>query len=267
MSSASLWTVDVATIDRARILRGWTRRALGREAHVDEGTLCDLFAGRRRSNFGTLRAICLALGLSLQDVIRFGDDRNAERGWARLPDWLNPWWSDVRQIRSPLDQQTARNSILDASGFLKGALGRNLLGKTLTVFRESWWHLRRPWVIARVTVAPASPGSLVSLRLGRSLFQAAIITFFVIFALGGPLVFLGFAIAAVVGGHHEPPPWWVYPAWEAQDAAIYAACMALNSAAVRRDSAWLVQRITDLVSGIVVADSGDARSSERSDDV
>ncbi len=132
MSSASLWTVDVATIDRARILRGWTRRALGREAHVDEGTLCDLFAGRRRSNFGTLRAICLALGLSLQDVIRFGDDRNAERGWARLPDWLNPWWSDVRQIRSPLDQQTARNSILDASGFLKGALGRNLLGKTLT---------------------------------------------------------------------------------------------------------------------------------------
>jgi len=122
-------------------------------------------------------------------------------------------------------------------------------------------------VIARVTVAPASPGSLVSLRLGRSLFQAAIITFFVIFALGGPLVFLGFAIAAVVGGHHEPPPWWVYPAWEAQDAAIYAECMALNSAAVRRDSAWLVQRITDLVSGIVVADSGDARSSERSDDV
>ena len=64
-------TVDVAAIDRARILRGWTRRGLGREAHVDEGTLCDLFAGRRRPTFGTLRAVCLALGLALEDVICF----------------------------------------------------------------------------------------------------------------------------------------------------------------------------------------------------
>jgi transcriptional regulator with XRE-family HTH domain len=63
--------VDVATLDRARILRGWTRRELGREANVDEGTLCDLFAGRRRPTFGTLRALCFALKLPLESVICF----------------------------------------------------------------------------------------------------------------------------------------------------------------------------------------------------
>ena len=66
-----MWFVDVATIDRARILRGWTRRDLGRHARVDEGTLCDLFAGRRRATFGILRAVCLALGLTLDEVISF----------------------------------------------------------------------------------------------------------------------------------------------------------------------------------------------------
>jgi hypothetical protein len=43
----------------------------GVNAHVDEGTLCDLFASRRRAAFGTLRAMCLGLGLSLDDVIDF----------------------------------------------------------------------------------------------------------------------------------------------------------------------------------------------------
>jgi len=65
------WSVDVAAIDRARILRGWTRRDLAREAHVDEGTLCDLFVGRRRPTFGTLRAICQSLDLLLEHVITF----------------------------------------------------------------------------------------------------------------------------------------------------------------------------------------------------
>ncbi|HVC78423.1 MAG TPA: helix-turn-helix transcriptional regulator [Candidatus Micrarchaeaceae archaeon] len=65
------WSVDAAVIDRARILRGWTRRDLARQAHVDEGTLCDMFAGRRRPTFGTLRAVCQALGLSLEDVLSF----------------------------------------------------------------------------------------------------------------------------------------------------------------------------------------------------
>lgn len=65
------WSVDTAAIDRARILQGWTRRDLAQQAHVDEGTLCDLFAGRRRPTFGTLRAVCQALKLSLDDVIAF----------------------------------------------------------------------------------------------------------------------------------------------------------------------------------------------------
>ena len=72
MRSVAEWTVDVAAIDRGRILRGWTRRELARQAHVDEGTLCDLIADRRRPTFGTLRAICGAIGLELDDVIKFG---------------------------------------------------------------------------------------------------------------------------------------------------------------------------------------------------
>jgi transcriptional regulator with XRE-family HTH domain len=67
------WTVDVNAIDRARILRGWTRRDLARHAHIDEGTLCDLFGGRRRPTFGTLRALCLALELSIEAVVAFAD--------------------------------------------------------------------------------------------------------------------------------------------------------------------------------------------------
>lgn len=67
------WSVDVSAIDRARILRGWTRRDLAEQAHVDEGTLCDLFAGRRRPTFGTLRALCLALELPFEQLIAFSD--------------------------------------------------------------------------------------------------------------------------------------------------------------------------------------------------
>jgi transcriptional regulator with XRE-family HTH domain len=63
--------VDAGAIDRARILRGWTRRDLAQHAHVDEGTLCDLLAGRRHPTFGTLRAICQSLDLSLDHVIAF----------------------------------------------------------------------------------------------------------------------------------------------------------------------------------------------------
>jgi len=71
MKSMTVWTVDVEAIDPARILRGWTRRDLGRRAQVDEGTLCDLFGGRRRPTFGTLRALCGVLELSLESVISF----------------------------------------------------------------------------------------------------------------------------------------------------------------------------------------------------
>lgn len=73
------WSVDGAAIDRARILRGWTRRDLARQAEVDEGTLCDLFAKRRRPNFGTLRALCCALSLSFDDVVVFEHDAPTSR--------------------------------------------------------------------------------------------------------------------------------------------------------------------------------------------
>ena len=66
------WFVNVGAIERARILRGWTRRDLANEANVDEGTLCDLLAGRRRPTFGTLRAICAAMTMELEAVIDFG---------------------------------------------------------------------------------------------------------------------------------------------------------------------------------------------------
>jgi transcriptional regulator with XRE-family HTH domain len=68
------WSVEAGAIDRARILRGWTRRDLAQHAHVDEGTLCDLFAGRRRPTFGTLRALCEALELELESIITFNEE-------------------------------------------------------------------------------------------------------------------------------------------------------------------------------------------------
>jgi DNA-binding Xre family transcriptional regulator len=71
MALALHWSVNVEVMDRARVLRGWTRRDLGRQAQVDEGTLCDLFAHRRRPTFATLRALCKALDLSLEDVVAF----------------------------------------------------------------------------------------------------------------------------------------------------------------------------------------------------
>jgi len=76
--ATSEWMVDVAVIDRARVLRGWTRRDLAQHAHVDEGTLCDLFAGRRRPTFGTLRTICRALELSLEEVITCNAQRSLQ---------------------------------------------------------------------------------------------------------------------------------------------------------------------------------------------
>ncbi len=73
MRPALEWSVDTSAIDRARVLNGWTRRDLAQHAHVDEGTLCDLFAGRRRPTFGTLRALCQTLELSLEGMILFAD--------------------------------------------------------------------------------------------------------------------------------------------------------------------------------------------------
>ncbi len=66
--------MNVAVVDRARMLRGWTQRELARSAHVDPGTLSDLLAHRRRPTFGTVQAICASLNLTLADVIAFHSD-------------------------------------------------------------------------------------------------------------------------------------------------------------------------------------------------
>jgi transcriptional regulator with XRE-family HTH domain len=69
------WWIDMRIIERARILRGWTRRDLAHVARVDSGTISDMLAGRRRPTFGTVRAVTAALGLELADMITFEIDR------------------------------------------------------------------------------------------------------------------------------------------------------------------------------------------------
>lgn len=68
-----VWTVDVAKVERARILHGWTQRRLAVESHVDRGTLSALVLGRRRPTLGTIQALCRVLDLTLADVIVFID--------------------------------------------------------------------------------------------------------------------------------------------------------------------------------------------------
>jgi len=63
----------VRAVERARILRGWTKADLARVAHVDPGTVSDLGKRRRRPTLGTVQALCVALGLTLPDVIVFED--------------------------------------------------------------------------------------------------------------------------------------------------------------------------------------------------
>jgi transcriptional regulator with XRE-family HTH domain len=68
------WSIDVRAVERARILRGWTRGELALAARLDPSTVGDSLAGRRRPTFGSLRALCLALDLNLPDVIAFEVD-------------------------------------------------------------------------------------------------------------------------------------------------------------------------------------------------
>lgn len=74
-STALDWHLDLAAVDRARILRGWSRRDLATTARVDQGTVSDLFMGRRRPTMGTIRALCSALELDIREVIAFEPDR------------------------------------------------------------------------------------------------------------------------------------------------------------------------------------------------
>ncbi len=66
--------MNIAVVERARMLRGWTQRELARNAHVDPGTLSDLLAERRHPTFGTMHAICTSLDLALAEVIVFRTD-------------------------------------------------------------------------------------------------------------------------------------------------------------------------------------------------
>jgi transcriptional regulator with XRE-family HTH domain len=70
--------VNVGRIERARVLNAWTRKHLAGVAHVTPKTLTDMCSGRRRPTFGTVQAICAALGLTVADVIMFEDDANPE---------------------------------------------------------------------------------------------------------------------------------------------------------------------------------------------
>jgi len=65
------WSVNVEVVDQERLVRGWTQRELAHRAGVDQGTLSDLLARRRRPTLGTVQAICTALRLTLAQVIAF----------------------------------------------------------------------------------------------------------------------------------------------------------------------------------------------------
>ena len=67
------WSVDANRIERARVLRAWTRKQLAKAACVTPKTLTDMCSGRRRPTFGTVQAVCSALGLTIADVIVFDD--------------------------------------------------------------------------------------------------------------------------------------------------------------------------------------------------
>lgn len=73
------WSLNVETIERERMLRGWTQRQLARNARVDPGTLSDLLGQRRRPTFGTVQAICTSLVLTLPDVMVF-ESNDGRRG-------------------------------------------------------------------------------------------------------------------------------------------------------------------------------------------
>jgi len=67
------WEVDVAALQRAQVLRGWTQRDLARAAVVDSDTVSDVYRARRRPTFRTILALCRVLDLEMNQVIRFLD--------------------------------------------------------------------------------------------------------------------------------------------------------------------------------------------------
>jgi hypothetical protein len=117
---------------------------------------------------------------------------------------------------------------LEGSGRFQGRLGRSLLSHadTLILFRRSWTY--RHWVVADVNIAPAAPGSEVSLRIARPLWMSIFMTAFAVMALGFPIASLGSL------GRGVSPSGFVY--FLVQDTAIYAVVMAVNSFFSRREA-------------------------------
>jgi DNA-binding XRE family transcriptional regulator len=73
------WSVNVDRIERARVLKAWTRRHLASVAQVDPKTLTEMCGGRRRPTFKTVLAVCTALGLTVADVIVFEGESPDDR--------------------------------------------------------------------------------------------------------------------------------------------------------------------------------------------
>lgn len=80
--SGARWTLDLAALDRHRVLRGWTRGELARRSHVDQKTLSTMFRRSRRPVLGTVTAVCAAMGLGLEDVIIFDGERQYRKSSA-----------------------------------------------------------------------------------------------------------------------------------------------------------------------------------------
>ncbi len=76
----STWSASAPVLERARVLRGWTRGQLAQAARVDPKTLGDFMGGRRRPQLGTVRALCMALELKLSDVIVFAEGAEQATG-------------------------------------------------------------------------------------------------------------------------------------------------------------------------------------------
>jgi DNA-binding XRE family transcriptional regulator len=65
------WQVNVDRIERARVLKAWTRKHLAHVARVDPKTVTDMCNGRRRPTLATVQAICAALDLTTAEAIAF----------------------------------------------------------------------------------------------------------------------------------------------------------------------------------------------------
>jgi DNA-binding Xre family transcriptional regulator len=112
--------VNVGRIERARVLNAWTRKHLAGVAHVTPKTLTDMCSGRRRPTFGTVQAICIALGLSVADVIVFEDDNDGDVSGTptKEPD-ITDGQKQLTRARQPTEQFRTNASLTSAERIRK----------------------------------------------------------------------------------------------------------------------------------------------------